>query len=75
MNIVEEEFSGDRGDWADLGRGYIRPHHLHEIVEHQTKGQLKDRALWGATNQGLERKDFRDLLKYPLNTPASQIEI
>ena len=48
---------------------------LHQVVEQQTKGQLKHRALRRGANERLEVKDFGDLLEHPLNTPAGQVEI
>src|SRR4029434_1540891 len=75
MHIVEEQFGRDRRHRPRLGRGHIRPYHLHHVVEQHTKGKLKDRALWRGANERLEMKDFGDLLKHPLNTPAGQIEV
>lgn len=53
---------------------HIRPHDLHQVVEQQTKGALKRGPLRRGANKGLERKDFRDLLKDLLDTPTGQVE-
>lgn len=75
MDIVEEQFRGDRRPRARLGRGHIRPHHLHHIVEQDTKRKLKHRALRRGANGPLKVKDFDDLLEHPLDTPAGEVEV
>ncbi len=75
MDIIEEQFRGDRRHRTRLGRRDIRPDHLHHIVEQHTKGELKHRALRRGANERLEMKDFGDLLEHPLDTPAREVEV
>src|SRR5450759_2177706 len=55
--------------------GDITTDHLDHVVQQQAERELEDRRLWRASDQTLQMKDFRDLLKYLLDAPALQVMI
>jgi hypothetical protein len=75
MDIVKEQFRRNRRGRTGLGRGDLRPDHLHHVIEQHTKRELKHGPLRRRANEPLEMKDFRDLLEHPLDTPAGEVEV